>query len=332
MSVEQEGASGHGRGLFHFATTQIANIDDLRECLRGANIDVVQLAGGRQQGSLTHFGIDDLEMTLGRFALQVRATGIIHQDRVTLGMLLASSRHVSLWGQDMKLGDVAVIPCGVDLDAIFKSGAAYAAISLPVADLLHHVGYERPLGDPDFWATTRVWSTERSLGEEIARRVAGIFPNLERNLALASTQEGDFLRRTIIEAFVTSLMAAQPVAATGSSIRPLRLVQEVEAYVAAAHDRPVHVSEICTVLGVSRRTLHRAFADTLDTGPASYLRRRRLMAAHHALQSIGSTHSTIADIAFQYGFTERHRFARYYKSMFGQSPSKTRQQGLAAKD
>jgi hypothetical protein len=66
----------------------------------------------------------------------------------------------------MKLADVAVIPWAIDLDAIFKSGAAYAAISLSVTDLLHHVGYEQPLADPDFWTTARVWSTERPLGGE----------------------------------------------------------------------------------------------------------------------------------------------------------------------
>ena len=312
------------RGEFHLATRHIESVDDLRECMRGADIDVVQLAGGQQQGSLTHLGMDNLEMTLGRFALQVRARGIINPTRVTLGMLLASTGRVTMWGREMRRGDVVVIPSGCDLEAIFTTGAAYAAVSLPLPQLLSQFGNEELLAQPDFWTTSGVWATERPLGEEITRRLSGIFPRLERNIAVASLQDMDFLRRTIVEAFVTSLLAAlPPLDQRRSDLAPAHLVRDVENYADAAGDRAIHLSEICTALGVSRRTLHRAFSDALDIGPAAYLRSRRLAAVHRALQRSDPERTSIGDIAFQYGFAEPGRFAAYYKSMFGQSPSKS---------
>jgi len=311
------------RGAFHLATRHIESVDDLRECMRGADIDVVQLAGGQQQGSLTHLGMDNLEMTLGRFALQVRARGIVNPTRVTLGMLLASTGRVTMWGREMRRGDVVIIPSGFDLEAIFTTGAAYAAVSLPLPHLLAQFGHEELFAQPDFWTTSGVWATERHLGEEITRRLSGIFPRLERNIALASLQDMDFLRRTIVEAFVTSLLAALPPNQRQSDFAPAHLVRDVENYADAAGDRAIHLSEICTALGVSRRTLHRAFADALDIGPAAYLRSRRLAAVHRALQRSDPERTSIGDIAFQYGFAEPGRFAAYYKSMFGQSPSKS---------
>ena len=323
----EEAATGHGAAMqsaFHLATRQIESVYDLRECLRGADIEVVQLAGGRQQGSLTYLGMNELEMTLGRFALQVRGRGVINPTRVTLGMVLTTSGRVAMWGHDIKPGDVIVVPAGGELDAIFCTGAAYAAISLPISYLLAHFACEGPLAEPDFWTTRGVWSTEPILGQEIARRLSGIFPRLERNLATAPGPAADFLSRTIVEAFVTSLLAALPPDRSKPAPASIRLVQEVEDYTAGAGERAVHLSEICSKLGVSRRTLHRAFADALDTGPAAYLRSRRLLAAHRALQYGDEAETTIADIAFQHGFAEPGRFALYYKSMFGRSPSKTR--------
>ena len=309
---------------FLLVTRRIESVYDLRECLRGADIEVVQLAAGQQQGSLTYLGIDHLEMTLGRFALQVRARGVINPTRVTLGMVLATSGRVMMWGRDIKPGDVVVIPGGVDLDAIFNTGAAYAAISLSVPYLVAHFANEQPLADPDFWTTPGVWSTEPHLGVEIAHRLAGVFPTLNRNIAMASSQSADFLSRTIVEAFVTSLLAALPPDRSKPIVTGVHLVREVERYAAAAGGRAVHLSEVCATLGVTRRTLHRAFSDTLNVGPAAYLRSCRLLAAHRDLQRSNQTRATIADIAFQHGFAEPGRFAVYYKSMFGQSPSRTR--------
>ncbi|WP_300783126.1 DUF3300 domain-containing protein [Enhydrobacter sp.] len=131
------------------------------------------------------------------------------------------------------------------------------------------------------------------------------------------------MSRTIVEAFVTSLLAALPPDRSESAFNGIRLVHEVERY-AAAGERVVHLSEICTTLGVSRRTLHRAFSDALNIGPAAYLRSRHLLAVHRALQGGVQPRATIADIAFEHGFAEPGRFALYHKSMFGQSPSRTR--------
>jgi hypothetical protein len=108
---------------------RIESSEDLRECTQGSDIEIVRLKAGKQQGSLTHLGIGNLAMTLGRFTLEVRARGVIHPDRVTLGMLLTSAGRVSHWGHDVQPGDVCIYPPGVDHDGIYGGGATYAAVS-----------------------------------------------------------------------------------------------------------------------------------------------------------------------------------------------------------
>lgn len=56
----------------------------------------------------------------------------------------------------------------------------------------------------------------------------------------------------------------------------MRLVRDVEDYLRTAGTRPVHVSEICTELRLSRRSLHRAFHEVFGVGPVTFLRYKRL--------------------------------------------------------
>jgi AraC family ethanolamine operon transcriptional activator len=100
-------------------------------------------------------------------------------------------------------------------------------------------------------------------------------------------------------------------------------VREVEQHVDALRDRPVHISEICAALRVSRRTLHRAFHDALGIGPVAFLRHKRLCAAHSALKNADPSRTRVTDIAMEFGFSEMGRFAGYYLSLFGESPSAT---------
>ena len=148
----------------------------------------------------------------------------------------------------------------------------------------------------------------------------GIISGIERKFTAPSDQAIDFLQRSIIEPFVFGLTSALPPtsAQTGA-----RLVNEAEDYIDAASVRPVHISELCSALKVSRRSLHRAFADTLGIGPVSYLRSRRLSAIRSVLTRRDPAAISIGDLAFEYGFPETGRFAAYYRAHFGETPSET---------
>ena len=303
---------------------RIESSHQLRECTRGSDVDIVQLKAGRQRGFLAHIAIDSLAMSVGRFALDARARGLINPNRVTLGMMLASPGRVSYWWEDVRPGDLVITPPGAEIDAIYRSGAWYVTIAMVPSDLTSVLGGEDRLPDPGSWNMRGIRHVDSLLGEEVRRRLASIILNLKCDIVTASAPAVDFLRRSIIEAFVISLLSALPQDRAPSLSTGTRLVSEVESYVDAADGRPVHISELCSALRVSRRTLHRAFVDTLNMGPVGYLRRRRLSAIQTALKRIDRATTPIADIAFDYGFPDPGRFAAYYRSLFGESPSQTR--------
>jgi AraC-like DNA-binding protein len=310
------------KGCLSVEATSINGPDDLREVSRGSDLQIVQLKPGRLQGSIKHFGIGNIGISQGRFSSEIRARGALHHERVVLGTVFDCAGRVTQWGKDMRPGDVGVFPALEEVDAIHTDGAAYLVASIALPELLSMLGSEEHLADPAFWAKKRVYNTNPLIGAEMLRRLKGIVSGIEQKPNAPSDQAADFFQRSIIECLLSGLRSAIPPTSercyTGS-----RLIREAEDYIDAAGGRPIHISELCGALRASRRSLHRAFADTLGIGPATYLRCRRLSAIQSILRHSHPETTSIGDLAFEYGFPETGRFASYYRSYFGETPSET---------
>ncbi|PWT82142.1 MAG: AraC family transcriptional regulator [Acidobacteria bacterium] len=304
----------------------IGGPDDLREATRGADLEIVQLRPGKLRGSIKHFGIGTLGISTGQFSSETRVRGTMHRERVVLGTLLESAGRSTQWWTEIQPGDVGIFPAHAEIDVIHGGVTDYLVVSIPLQELSLMLGGEERLSDPAFWNTKGVYHTDYLARAEMLQRLKGIMSAVEHRFDIPSAEAADFLRRSILEAFVASLTSALPPA-RGRSYTGARLVSETEDYVDAAGGRPVHISELCNVLKVSRRSLHRAFDDTLGMGPTAYLRRRRLSAIHSVLRRSDPAAISIGDLAFEYGFPETGRFAAYYREHFGETPSETCRSG-----
>jgi AraC-like DNA-binding protein len=304
-------------------TVPINGPEDLREITRGSDVEVTQLKPGRLRGSIRHIGIGNVGISVGRFSTKIRSKGPLHREKVVLGTHLASAGRTLHWWEETRPGDVAIFPPCVDADAIYSGGGTYVVVSIALPELSLILSSENHLADPAFWNSKRLCHPDPRIGDEVRRRLKGIMYDVERKATAPSAHSADFLRRTILEAFVVNLMSAFPQDSRRSWYTGARLVTEAEDYVDAASGRAVHISELCSALKVSRRSLHRAFADTLGIGPVAYLRRRRLSAIRSVLSRRDATTISIGDLAFEYGFPETGRFAAYYRAHFGETPSET---------
>jgi AraC family ethanolamine operon transcriptional activator len=87
--------------------------------------------------------------------------------------------------------------------------------------------------------------------------------------------------------------------------------------------RPVNVPDLASEVGVSRRTLERAFQDTLGLSPYKYSRFHRLNRLHRNLLAARNHERNVTELLTRWGFTELGRTAVEYKRLFGESPSTT---------
>jgi AraC-like DNA-binding protein len=81
------------------------------------------------------------------------------------------------------------------------------------------------------------------------------------------------------------------------------------------------VETLASCLNTTRRTLLNAFQESLGTSPSRYMLARRLNGAQRDILCGRSL--TVTDAALDYGFEHFGRFARHYRTLFGEAPSAT---------
>jgi AraC-like DNA-binding protein len=92
---------------------------------------------------------------------------------------------------------------------------------------------------------------------------------------------------------------------------------------ATSSRRSISVPELASAVNVKRRTLERAFRETLDITPSRFLRLQRFNRLHKDLRAARSRETTVTALLMDWGFSELGRTAVEYKGLFGESPSAT---------
>lgn len=297
--------------------------EDLHDAVKGTRVDVMQLGRGKLHGSLTHVGLGDFSLSIGIFSVGIRTQRVASDDKLIIGMLLNTADRVTHWSFDMQPADVLVIPPHIEHDGSFHGSAAYAAIRLNPVNVASLFSGEPMLSDPANWVDKNHFRSNSPVSLEAARKLPLIVSSLAEQKSTLSDAAAGFWRRSIIEAMTATVVDSLPADTRGPLPSALRLVREVENYLATAGPRPVHISEICAAFNVSRRTLHRAFYDVVGFGPVTFLRYKRLGTIHSILRRSDPTQVTVAEVALQQGFIEPGRFSHYYHSLFGEYPSET---------
>ncbi|SFK03215.1 helix-turn-helix domain-containing protein [Bradyrhizobium sp. Gha] len=297
--------------------------EGLHQAVHGSHVDVMQLGRGRLHGTLSHVGIGEFSLSIGTFNVGMRTQRVSSDDKLIIGMLLAAEDRVAHWSFDMQLNDVLVIPPLLEHDGVFHGGSAYAAMRLDLNDVASLFGGEARLSDPDTWRSRGHFRADAVNGQIATRRLVAIMSHLRTNRLGLTWSTAEYWRRAIAECMAVNVMSSLPPDDSGWLPSARRLVRRVEDYLDETGTRPVHVSEICAALGVSRRTLHRAFQEVFGLGPVSFLRQKRLCAARSMLHRSAPGSTTVAAVAMGQGFYELGRFAQYYFAMFGERPSQT---------
>jgi AraC family transcriptional regulator, carnitine catabolism transcriptional activator len=104
------------------------------------------------------------------------------------------------------------------------------------------------------------------------------------------------------------------VGATGHGRKLARAMQALE------DDGPrlTKIGAVAQSVGVSRRQLHRIFAEKLAVSPARFRRKLRLERAH---QMLVNAEASVTEVAMATGFKSRSYFWRCYRREFGRTPS-----------
>jgi AraC family ethanolamine operon transcriptional activator len=311
-------------GQFLLVDSQrLDGFEGLHRAVHGSHVDVMQLGRGQLRGTLSHVGIGDFSLSIGTFNVGLRTQRVSSDDKLIIVVLLAAEQRVVHWSFDMKPNDVLVIPPLLEHDGVFHGASAYAAMRFDLGEVASLFGGEARLSDPDTWRSRAHFRADPDTGAAAARRLVEIMSHLRTHQSGLTPTSADFWRRSIVECMAANVRSSLPPDDGGWLPSARRLIRRVEDYLEEAGPRPVHVSEICAALTISRRTLHRAFQEVFGLGPVTFLRHKRLCTIHSILRDSAPRSTTIGAVAMQQGFYELGRFSKYYFTLFGEHPSQT---------
>ena len=297
--------------------------EGLQEAVKGTYFDIVQLGRGRLDGFVSHLGIGDFTLSACAFNRGVFAQRTSSDRKILLALLLGAQDRVTHWSFDMLPADIVVIPPLADHHAVHCGASSYANIRLDPDELPKVFAGDPWLSDAENWQQHNRFRAHPDVGLMAAQGLARVAHHLARQASALSENASEFWRRTIIEYMAMTISSSIPADQGSHLASATKLVRSVEDYLQETGDRLLHISQICFELGVSRRSLHRAFHEVFGIGPLTFLRQKRLCAVHSLLKQGLPATTTIAQVAIEHGFVELGRFSQYYRAMFGETPSQT---------
>jgi AraC family ethanolamine operon transcriptional activator len=237
-------------------------------------------------------------------------------------MLTGRANRVTHWSYDMQPADVVVWSPKAEHDARYYGGASVVVISLTASDLESIFGSEPRWKEPGAWTRKHYRPTAHD-GSRNIRVLQQIVARLQANGASLGADAAEFWKRAVVEAMTATILKDSSSDMDGPRASALRIVSKVEDHIEAGGSKPFHISEICSRLHVSRRTLHRAFHDAVGLGPVAFLRSKRLCVVHKTLRNSDPIKTTVAQVAIEHGFANLGRFSGDYYSLFNEYPSQT---------
>lgn len=155
---------------------------------------------------------------------------------------------------------------------------------------------------------------------------AGFVKLLAQSLTQVSERERQILSRQFLELLALALETnnrALPLS-NETAVQSAHL-QRCQHYIRShLKDSTLSPQTIAAACGISSRYLHALFKVTgLTVG--QWIREQRLQACHDRLTS-GAPFTSIAQIAYEWGFSDQAHFCRIFKDYFGCSPSQLRSQ------
>jgi AraC family ethanolamine operon transcriptional activator len=304
--------------------------EGMQEAVKDTHLDVLQIGRGKLRGQISYIGIDDFTLSLNAFSAGICAQRTSADDKIMIAMLLGAADRVTQWSFDMVPADIVVIPPQAEHHAVHCGACSYAAIRLDPRELPLVFGGDPWLSDPENWREPNCYRASAS-GVIAARGLSLLADHLPRYTGDLSDEAAEFWKRTIVECMAVAIRSSLPPDDRGHLPSAMKLVRLVEDYLRMTCDRPLHISELCSRLGMSRRSLHRAFHEVFGIGPVTFLRHKRLCAVHTILKASVAGETTVGKVAIQHGFAELGRFSHDYHVMFGEYPSQTLN-GRAARD
>jgi len=297
---------------------------DYQSSIGATGVRVVVTRRGEFQAKLTRLQLHRVNVVSGWQSL-ASVAHVTVQFNLSVLFFLADSQQAAttLGGLEFQPGDILSTALGGEYHHRGVGNARWSSISMEPEDLAAFgqalVGREVKLSAASQILRPSPGLVSQLLGlQKAANDLATSDPDIFARPTVAKAIEQALARATI--ACLTEPGAAENVRQS----RPqMAIMRRFEQILEANPDQPLYITDVCSAIGVTDRTLRLHCQYHLGMNPQRYLWLRRMHLARRALALADGTVKTVTEIANDHGFGELGRFAVSYRKLYGEAPSAT---------
>lgn len=281
-----------------------------------------QVSGGGFYGNIVELPLNDVQVFREHTSHALRQTCNVWPDSIWLGLPENGHKVSRINGLEIKDEHVMCRPGDTEFELITPEDFNIFGVVITQSALMKVADIQGvPLNWQDLTQQGRLAVPRKTLYH--IRYILDRMLNTEHNL----TPDKVLTEMVMMSILEVLKQESHHIPVAPSFKRRKAVVDKVKHYVDAHPDAPVTITDLCEHASVSRRTLQYSFTSVLGISPLQYIRASRLNGVRRALcqnnRQPEAQRESVADIASQWGFWHLSQFAKDYKQLFGELPSKT---------
>lgn len=296
--------------------------DEFAASIRNAGVELSLSTPGPFIGRITYVHLHSLNMQRMSESHPCISHIEPHKGRAYLTFRTAPGPDVFQSGTELAVNSIAWLPPGEACFLRTLGPLHLGAMSLPVDDmyLLATAAGCALSAPPGHLAMTPPPSAMKTL-LQLHREAGALAEKAPEILAHPEAARG--LEQALVQAMVACFSTSDVRAERSTQRRHRTIMKRFHDALLADPDRPKYVPEMAAAVGTSVRSLTACCQEHLGMAAGRYLMLRRMNLARRALRAADPHRMTVANVAAKFGFWHFGRFAREYKSLFGEAPSVT---------
>jgi len=290
--------------------------------LPGTDSDLLQLTPGALNFHSTRIDLDGVWLEWNRTGAAIRSRDINHGQGVMFGFVRESPKRVMLGGMPLDYGSAVLWFPGREVDYVAPAGLASLIVQVNET-IVQQLGWSLSASIVNAVPRVRLQVLENSCWLATQAACSGL-ANSTPAVTAATTAWRERILAALEPALAPWLGPVAPSAGQGGARTRRWLVKDADRWFEQQDSvRVPPVDDCATALGVSRRTLFRAFREELGIGPQGYLQLVRLHQLRNRLLMASPTSESVTALASQLGFTHMGRLSAAYQKHFGEYPKQT---------
>ena len=301
----------------------IRDADSYGAVLSEANLEIFQLEPGRLTGRHVRLDLPGGQISYVETNLRLRGCGTFPK-LWTLSVILKSTTRSLQHGIELRTGSLVIHRPGVEHDGVY--GRNFKVVCFTIRDkvLAKHIRRLSPQIQDAMRQPWSVYEPPPNLRQRIINHFAEAVSIIQSDPRVRNSRPAlaKFEEELVCD-FLEAVAQQFPTHSTGTDERAAAMVRKIDLGVKKSLLVRSSVAGLWAACEVPRRTMYRAFQNSMGMGPVTYLRRVRLNGARRALQRKRGRSTTVTDVALEFGFWHLVRFAAQYNELFGESPNET---------